>query len=122
MRSFGDGLLSIIVRGRIKEKVYKPQHLKTTYCAGIVFPQRRQMVLLMSYSWCKGGSCRFPEGSGRLNCKTGKVYGEEAIRRQHVAKWRHSFQSGRDNVENRNMTRSDRPSSSTTVISNTAQI
>ncbi|GFX04559.1 hypothetical protein TNCV_900871 [Trichonephila clavipes] len=35
--------------------------------------------------------------------------------RQHVDKWCHSFQSGRPNVENRNMVGSGRPSSSTSV-------
>ncbi|GFS67978.1 histone-lysine N-methyltransferase SETMAR [Trichonephila clavipes] len=50
-----------------------------------------------------------------------EVYGEEAIDRQHVAKWRRSFQSGRHDVENRNMTGSDQLSSSMTEI-NTAQV
>ncbi|GFW25701.1 histone-lysine N-methyltransferase SETMAR [Trichonephila clavipes] len=50
-----------------------------------------------------------------------KVYGEEAMSRQHLAKWCHSFQSGRQDVENRSMAGSGRPSSSTAYI-NTARI
>ncbi|GFY28653.1 hypothetical protein TNCV_3440201 [Trichonephila clavipes] len=42
-----------------------------------------------------------------------------AMSRQHVAKLCHSFQSGRQDVESRNITGSSRPSSSTTEI-NTA--
>ncbi|GFW01984.1 histone-lysine N-methyltransferase SETMAR [Trichonephila clavipes] len=34
-----------------------------------------------------------------------EAYGEEALSRQHVAKWCLSFQSGRQDVENRNMVR-----------------
>ncbi|GFX38060.1 histone-lysine N-methyltransferase SETMAR [Trichonephila clavipes] len=44
-----------------------------------------------------------------------------AMSRQHETKLRHSFQSGRQDVENHNMTGSGRPSSSTTKI-NTARI
>ncbi|GIY04084.1 histone-lysine N-methyltransferase SETMAR [Caerostris darwini] len=50
-----------------------------------------------------------------------EVYGEEARSRQHVAKWCRSFQSSRQDVENRNMAGSGRASSSTTEI-NTAQV
>ncbi|GFS76556.1 histone-lysine N-methyltransferase SETMAR [Trichonephila clavipes] len=39
-----------------------------------------------------------------------------AMSRHHVAKLRHSFQSGRQDVESCNMTGSGRPSSSTTEI------
>ncbi|GFV59348.1 histone-lysine N-methyltransferase SETMAR [Trichonephila clavipes] len=48
-----------------------------------------------------------------------EVYGEEAMNRQHVAKWCRSFQSGTQDVENRNMAASSRPSCSPTEI-NTA--
>ncbi|GFW68664.1 hypothetical protein TNCV_530171 [Trichonephila clavipes] len=37
-----------------------------------------------------------------------EVTGEEAMRRQHALKWCHSFQSGRQDVENRNMAESGR--------------
>ncbi|GFY15224.1 uncharacterized protein TNCV_1570361 [Trichonephila clavipes] len=39
-----------------------------------------------------------------------------AMSRQHVVKLCHSFQSGRQDAESRNITRSGRPSSSTTEI------
>ncbi|GFX60774.1 hypothetical protein TNCV_4977501 [Trichonephila clavipes] len=47
--------------------------------------------------------------------KIGEIYGEYAMRRHHAAKWRLSFQSGKQNMENRNMAGSCRPSSLTTV-------
>ncbi|GFV22291.1 hypothetical protein TNCV_3923511 [Trichonephila clavipes] len=50
-----------------------------------------------------------------------KDCGEEAMSRQHVAKWCRSFQSGKQDVENCNTARSGRPSSSTTEI-NTARV
>ncbi|GFT87051.1 histone-lysine N-methyltransferase SETMAR [Trichonephila clavipes] len=40
-----------------------------------------------------------------------EVYGEEAMSRQRVATRCHSFQSGRHDVENRNMAGSNRPNS-----------
>ncbi|GFX95867.1 transposable element Tc3 transposase [Trichonephila clavipes] len=46
----------------------------------------------------------------------GEVYGAEAMNRQHVAKWCHAFESGRQDVENRNMAGSGRSSSSVTEI------
>ncbi|GFT25249.1 histone-lysine N-methyltransferase SETMAR [Trichonephila clavipes] len=45
-----------------------------------------------------------------------EAYGEEAMSRQHAAKWCCSFQSGRQNVKNCNVAGSSRPSSSTTEI------
>ncbi|GIX93649.1 histone-lysine N-methyltransferase SETMAR [Caerostris darwini] len=50
-----------------------------------------------------------------------EVYSEEAMSRQHVAKWCRSFQSGRQDVENRTMAVSGRASSSKTE-NNTAQV
>ncbi|GFX14255.1 histone-lysine N-methyltransferase SETMAR [Trichonephila clavipes] len=41
-----------------------------------------------------------------------EIYGEEAISKQHVAKRCHSFQSGRQDIENRNMAGNGWPSSS----------
>ncbi|GFW81177.1 hypothetical protein TNCV_4805451 [Trichonephila clavipes] len=46
-----------------------------------------------------------------------EVYGEESISRQLVAKRCHSFQSGRQDVENRNMAGNAWPSSSLHVTS-----
>ncbi|GFV50745.1 hypothetical protein TNCV_2214061 [Trichonephila clavipes] len=45
-----------------------------------------------------------------------KIVSASAMSRQHVAKSCHSFPSGRQVVESRNMTGSGRPSSSTTEI------
>ncbi|GFV27726.1 hypothetical protein TNCV_4169481 [Trichonephila clavipes] len=47
-----------------------------------------------------------------IHSQTVEVYGEDAMTRQHVAKWCHSFQSGRQDVENSNMAGSGRSSSS----------
>ncbi|GFX85191.1 hypothetical protein TNCV_1647381 [Trichonephila clavipes] len=41
-----------------------------------------------------------------------ELFGEEAMSRQHVVKWCHSFQSGRQDVENHNIARSGWQSSS----------
>ncbi|GFW26589.1 histone-lysine N-methyltransferase SETMAR [Trichonephila clavipes] len=51
-----------------------------------------------------------------IHCQILEVYSEEAMDIQHVVKWCHSFQSGRKDVENRNMAGNGRPSSSTTEI------
>ncbi|GFW73244.1 histone-lysine N-methyltransferase SETMAR [Trichonephila clavipes] len=48
-----------------------------------------------------------------------EIYGEEALRRHHVVKWCRSFQSGRQDVDNRNMAGNGRPSFSTTEINTT---
>ncbi|GFV78881.1 hypothetical protein TNCV_4079811 [Trichonephila clavipes] len=45
-----------------------------------------------------------------------EVYGEEAMSRQHLVKWCRYFQSARQDVNNRNMAGSCRPSSLTTEI------
>ncbi|KFM63570.1 Histone-lysine N-methyltransferase SETMAR, partial [Stegodyphus mimosarum] len=45
-----------------------------------------------------------------------EVYGDKAMSRQQVAKWSRSYQAGREDVENRNMEASGRPSSSRTDI------
>ncbi|GFU04615.1 hypothetical protein TNCV_4377011 [Trichonephila clavipes] len=50
-----------------------------------------------------------------------EVYGEEAMSRQRVAKWCHSFQSGTHGIENPKMAGSGRPSSSKGEI-NSARI
>ncbi|GFV71732.1 histone-lysine N-methyltransferase SETMAR [Trichonephila clavipes] len=56
-----------------------------------------------------------------IRCQIVKVYDEKAMNRQHIAKWCHSFESGRQDVENRNMVRKSRSSSPTTKI-NTVRI
>ncbi|GFW01663.1 histone-lysine N-methyltransferase SETMAR [Trichonephila clavipes] len=38
-----------------------------------------------------------------INSQIEEVYGEEAMSIQHVAKWCQSFQSGRQDIENHNM-------------------
>ncbi|GFV45881.1 HTH_48 domain-containing protein [Trichonephila clavipes] len=66
---------------------------------------RLEERVMIQFLWAKNVS------SFDIHSQIVKVYGEEAMNRQHVAKWCHSFQSSRQDDENRNMAGSSRPSS-----------
>ncbi|GFU02240.1 histone-lysine N-methyltransferase SETMAR [Trichonephila clavipes] len=61
---------------------------------------------MIRFLWAKNVSA-----SG-IHSQIVEVYGKEAMSRQDVAKWCQPFQSGRQNVENHNMTGRGRPCSS----------
>ncbi|GFV48098.1 histone-lysine N-methyltransferase SETMAR [Trichonephila clavipes] len=73
------------------------------------------MRAVIRFLWTKNVS------ASDIHSQIVEVYGEEEMRRQHVAKLCHSFQSSRQDVENHNMVGSSRLRSSTTEI-NTARI
>ncbi|GFY00558.1 histone-lysine N-methyltransferase SETMAR [Trichonephila clavipes] len=51
------------------------------------------------------------ESASAIHSQIMEVYGEEVMSRQHAMKGCHSFQSGRQDVENRNVAGSGRPNS-----------
>ncbi|GFX34830.1 hypothetical protein TNCV_2327701 [Trichonephila clavipes] len=72
-----------------------PEWMSSTYSNSPDSMNTRLVTLLVSTG--RLGDKRSGSQSNR------GVYGEEATGRQHVAKWCHSFQSGRQVVENCNM-------------------
>ncbi|GIY82216.1 histone-lysine N-methyltransferase SETMAR [Caerostris darwini] len=76
---------------------------------------RLEVPAVIRFLWAKNVS------ASDIHSQIVDVYGEEAMSRQHVAEWCRSFQSGRQDVENRTMAGRDRSSSSMTEI-NTARV
>ncbi|GFX53941.1 histone-lysine N-methyltransferase SETMAR [Trichonephila clavipes] len=69
---------------------------------------RLEVRAMIQFLWSKNVS------ASNIQSQIVEIYGEEAMSRQHIAKWHHSFQSGRQDVENRNMAGNGCPSSLTT--------
>ncbi|GFW74254.1 hypothetical protein TNCV_2524581 [Trichonephila clavipes] len=65
--------------------------------------------------WPLGNGCRL-KVRAMIRFLWARNITASAMSRQHVAKLCHCFQSGRQDDKSRNMTRSGRPSSSTTGI------
>ncbi|GFY25279.1 hypothetical protein TNCV_2483991 [Trichonephila clavipes] len=70
---------------------------------------RRLGLEVILFLWTKNVS------ASDIQSQIMEVNGEEAMRRQRVAKWYHYFQSDRQDDENRNMAGGGRPSSSTEI-------
>lgn len=76
---------------------------------------RSELRAVIRFLWAKNVS------AAEIHRQIVEVYGAEAMSRQHVAKWRRSFETGREDVENRNRGASGRPSSTTTEL-NTVRV
>ncbi|GIY78641.1 histone-lysine N-methyltransferase SETMAR [Caerostris darwini] len=76
---------------------------------------RLEVRAVIRFLWAKNMS------SFDIHSQIVEVHGKEAMSIQNVAKWCRSFQSGRQDVESRNMAGSGRASSSTTET-NTARV